>query len=84
MRITVAEKKVTPIDITALSVGDVFCLHNEIEKYLNKKDRTYYIVTSRNGHREYYNLSNGQNRPLNTDCPVVKVDCILTIYDTIE
>lgn len=84
MKIAVVEKKVTPVDITTLSVGDVFCLYSDIQKYLDKKVRSYYMVTTRNGHRGYYNVNNGQNKPFNTDCRVVKVDCSLMIYDTIE
>ena len=82
MKLIVTEKKVASVDITSLSSGDVFCLANEM--HLNKKERNYFIVTARNGHREYYNLKNGANKPFNTDCSVIKVDCSLTIYDTIE
>lgn len=78
----IAEKKQTSVDITSLSSGDVFCLANEM--HLNKKERNYFMAATRNGHREYYNLRNGANLPFNSDCPVIKVDCVLTIYDIME
>ena len=81
MKIAVAEKKAA-VNITTLPVGEVFCLSNEM--HLNKKERNYFIVTTRNGHREYYNLKSGAYKPFNTDCSVIEVDCSLTIYDTIE
>jgi hypothetical protein len=84
MKITIAEKKVAPVNITTLSVGEVFYLSNEIQQRLDKKERNYYMVTTRNGHREYCSLKSGAIVSFNTDCSVIKVDCALIIYDTIE
>lgn len=58
--------------------GTVFGLYNEMD--INQEDRDYYIVITRNGHREYYNLADGSFRPLNDNCPVMVMDCALTIY----
>jgi hypothetical protein len=58
--------------------GTVFGLYNEMD--FNQEDRDYYIIITRNGHREYYNLADGSFRPLNDDCPIMVMDCALTIY----
>lgn len=58
--------------------GTVFGLYNELD--VNQEDRDYYIVLMRNGHREYYNLADGNFRPLGDTCPVIVMDCALTFY----
>ena len=79
MKINFSSKKpITPKKVTNLPSGTVFILHNEIA--VPEDERDYYIVLTRNGHRDYYNFSNGAFRPLNDDCPVVIVDCALTVY----
>ena len=79
MKISFTEKaKPQPKILKNQSSGTVFGLYNEME--LNQEDRDYYIVITRNGHREYYNLADGSFRPLNDNCPVMVMDCALTIY----
>ena len=79
MKISFTEKaKPQPKILKNQPSGTVFGLYNEME--LNQEDRDYYIVISRNGHREYYNLSDGSFKPLNDNCPVMVIDCALTIY----
>lgn len=79
MKLTFAEKELPrPKILRNLPSGTVFGLYNQID--LNQNDRDYYMVITRNGHREYLDLRDGSFRPLNTDCPVMIMDCALTIY----
>lgn len=79
MKLTFTEKELPrPKILRNLPSGTVFGLYNEIE--LNQNDRDYYMVITRNGHREYLDLRDGSFRPLNADCPVMIMDCALTIY----
>lgn len=79
MKLTFAEKELPrPKILRDLPSGTVFGLYNQIE--LNQNARNYYMVITRNGHREYLDLWDGSFRPLNTDCPVMIMDCALTIY----
>ena len=79
MKINFSTKKpITPKKVKDLPSGTVFICYNEMN--VSEDARTYHIVLTRNGHRDYYNLSNGSFRPLNDDCPVAIVDCALTVY----
>lgn len=79
MKYKFSEKdKPAPKMLKDVCSGTVFGLYKEL--HFAQEDRDYYIVLTRNGHREYYNLANGSYRPLNNDCPVVIMDCALTFY----
>ena len=83
MKINFSPKKpITPKKVKDLPSGTVFILHNEMD--IPEDARNYFIVLTRNGHRDYHNISNGSFRPLNDDCPVAIVDCSLTVYSIKE
>lgn len=76
------EKEIKSKQVRNLPSGTVFILYSEY--FINSEDRDYYIVLTRNGHREYYNLLNGAFKSFNDDCPVVVVDCALSVYGVTE
>ena len=79
MKITFSPKaNPQPKILKDLPSGTVFGLYKKID--INQEDRDYYIVATRNGHREYCDLVNGSIRPLDEDCWVIVMDCALTIY----
>lgn len=81
MEIAFAQKTPTPkiVPIKDLPVGAVFVRESEIHK--PKEEADFYLVTMRNGHREYINLNASAYYPLaNDNLPVIQMDCALTIY----
>ena len=76
------EKQIKGKSVKDLISGTVFSLYNERDA--DMEDKNYYMVCTRNGHREYFNLMNGSFKALNDDCPVLVVDCALTIYGIID
>ena len=81
MEITFAQKNpiLKHVFIRDLPVGAVFI--RESEAYKSKEKVDYYLVTARNGHKEYVNLNTSICYSVGNDSfPVIQMDCALTIY----
>lgn len=81
MEITFAQKSPTlkAVPIRDLPVGAVFIRESEAHRPKNEVD--YYLVTMRNGHKEYINLNDSVYYSLNNDnLSVIQMDCALTVY----
>ena len=81
MEITFAQKTPSPkiVPIKDLPVGAVFIRFSEADKPKDEVD--YYLVTMRNGHKEYINLNDSAYCSLAYDrLSVIQMDCALTIY----
>lgn len=66
-----------------LSPGEVFVIAREFDNRrggLFENETPIYMIAKRNGHICYFNLINGEDRPLNDDTPVYRVDCALEFY----
>ena len=79
MEITFAQKTSKPVLLEDLPVGAVFIREFEIHKPKDEAD--YYLVTMRNGNKEYIHLNTSTYYALANDrLPVIQMDCALTIY----
>ena len=66
-----------------LTPGDVFVVAKEFDNHcggLSENKTPVYMIVKRNGHTFYVNLITGEDRPLNDDTPVYRVDCTLEFY----
>lgn len=85
MEIAFAQKNPTPkpVPVRDLPVGAVFMRYFEADKPKNEVD--YFLITMRNGHREYLNLNDSVYYPVgNDELFVIQMDCALTVYGVKE
>lgn len=78
-----AEPKLKSKALRLLQNGTIFVLEKDYKALRGTgKERsiTYYMVCVRNGHYYYVDISNGTDKPLNSDTPVFEVDCALAYY----
>lgn len=78
-----AEPKLKSKPLRTVRGGTIFVLERDY-KALQGTDRERTIpclmVCERNGHYYYVDISDGTDRPLNSDTPVFEVDCALAYY----
>ena len=78
-----AEPKLQPKTLRNVWSGTIFVLEKDYKAlHGTGKERSiaYYMVCVRNGHYYYVDISNGTDKPLNSDTPVYEVDCALAYY----
>ena len=78
-----AEPKLKSKTLRLVQGGTIFVLERDykaIQGTGRERDISYYMVCVRNGHYYYVDISNGTDRPLNSDTPVYEVDCALAYY----
>lgn len=78
-----AEPKLKSKALRLVQGGTIFVLEKDfkaIQGTGRERSISYYMVCERNGHLYYVDISNGRDRPLNSDTPVFEVDCALAYY----
>ena len=78
-----AEPKLKPKTLRFMQGGTIFVLEKDYKALQGtgrERSIPYHMVCERNGHIYYVDISNGRDRPLNSDTPVFEVDCALAYY----